>query len=108
MKGGRHMEELNNILKGLQEITSENALVNLTDDCLFEQSVKIYLSEKIQESKKQNIKEMKKPAEAIATDKQLYVLKKLQVPFPEGLSKLEASKIINENLKQKTNKGEYL
>ena len=102
------MEELNNILKSLQEITSENGLVNLTDDCLFEQTIKIYLSEKIQESKKENIKEMKKPKEPSATDKQLYVLRKLKIDIPESLTKLEASKIINENLKQKTNKGEYL
>ncbi len=96
------MEKLKEIIKNLKKIReSEKLLVD--DGVLFENSVKIFLSEKIQEFKERNIMEVRKEKkknklkEEPATKKQIDYLIGLGIEIPKGLTKKEASKLIEEN-----------
>ena len=92
------MERLKQIINEMLTDLESIGFLGYTPDAVLEQSVKIYLSEVIQENKKENIKEMKndKP-----TEKQISLLKKLKVNNVDKLTKSEATKLINEKL----NKG---
>lgn len=95
------MEKLTNIINELKEILKDTDLTEVTQNVFLEQAIKIYLSDKIQENKKENIKEIKKQSEELATEKQVYTLKKLRIDVPKDLTKKEASEIIDRKLNKK-------
>jgi len=80
--------------------------VMFSNDVILENAVKIYISELINESKKENIQSMKEQkeekAQELATEKQIELLKDLGMrTIPENLSKIEASTIISMNLERR-------
>lgn len=80
-------EKLMSIVKELKEV-ARTELDNLSDDCLFENAVKLYISNNIQEDKKENNMEK-------ATVKQRYLLSKMGYTQDlDKLSKQEAYQII--------------
>lgn len=88
------------ILKGLYNIQERPSM-----DCLFEQAVKIYMCENINQSKKENIEAMKQVPEELASEKQIKLLRDLGMKeIPKGLTKSKAKDLIQMNL---ANKKEY-
>lgn len=101
-------EELIKIISELKEAIGEELVVD--DNIIFEQAVKILLSNQIQGYKERNIakvSEQKKtqqkpsnkenpPISEPATDKQKYALKQLGIEFDEGITKQEAFGLIKE------------
>ena len=99
--------QLKDIIKALK-ITRTEETLKVTDEVLFEQAVKIYLSEKINESKKENIKAINNKKEFKemfgqnknpATQKQIDLLYKLDVGFDaKKITKQEAKELIRKTL----------
>ena len=94
--------ELKQIIQELKEVIKDENL-NIMDKDLLEFSIRLFNTNQINDSKKPfpkkdfNDLNNEKPIEnQLATDKQLYALKKLKVSFPNNISKLEASKLINQ------------
>ena len=99
-------QKITEIIKELQDVCRNSKLEDVEDCQLLEQAVKIYLSEEINKSKKENIAEMKKtnlkstanPQEK-ATEKQLAYLERLGYEGKiDKLSKEEAKILIKERL----------
>ena len=95
------MDKLTLILKELKADLDKLGMTEISQECFLEQAIKIYLSDKIQESKKENIKEFKKSSEDLATEKQIFTLKRLRIDVPKDLTKKEASAIIDRKLNKK-------
>ena len=95
------MEKLKNIITDLKIALEETKITDISQECFLEQAIKLYLSDKIQESKRENIKQIKKPSEELATSKQVYTLHKLGMDVPEDLTKREAIEILNRKLNKK-------
>lgn len=74
-----------------KEVTPK--LDQLSDNCILENAIKIYLSEQIQEYKMQNIRKIENQNQA--TDKQIAYLISLGYKGDINLSKEDARKIIN-------------
>lgn len=89
------MEKLTDIILELQEVIEKTSL-NISDAELLENAVKIYISGKISESKKENINQMKDrfPINR-PTPKQLNLIKKLNLKV-NPQTKQEATQIIKE------------
>ena len=115
------MENLRTIIRELKNILSQEGLTDLEQKDVLEMSVKIYLTDKInnlgisnyQIDKKVNPdpsgeeighKEIDKVE--LASDKQIVLLKQLK-KFKEGISKQEAWKIISESKKRKEKNQDY-
>jgi ERCC4-related helicase len=97
-------EEIKKLIEELKEVISDLELEEIEDMNIMDFAVRIYLSEKIQQYKKENVKEMKEGKNIEpATEPQLYRLKKMKIKIPENLSKQEASRLISENMEQ----GDY-
>lgn len=86
---------LKEIINYLQETISITAL-KVSDESIFEQAVKIYISNKIGEQKKENIKQIKEKPKEPASKKQLYLLNKLGYQGKTDLTKQEAYILIKE------------
>jgi len=98
------MEELRTILKELKNILGQEGLTDIEQKDVLEQSVKIYLTDRINKlgistpkvkekvDSGVNAKEIDKVE--LASDKQIALLKQLN-KFKEGLTKQEAWAIIN-------------
>jgi myo-inositol catabolism protein IolC len=96
-------EKLKQIINDLLEITKE---IDVSNSFVLEQAVKIYISESINESKKENIQEMKNNKEVKKdepiTERQIQKLHDLGLKeIPKGLTKTEAWTMISENIKNK-------
>ena len=96
------MKELNLIIDELRE-TLNSKKIEVTGNCLFENAVKIYISNEINKNKKYGIyndkskqlnNEMKTEEQRI-TERQKFKLKKLKYNGTLDISKLEASKLID-------------
>ena len=106
------MERIKQIAKQLIEIAKQLNLNDLSQDCLFENSIKIYLSEIIQENKQSNIKAYQnKPdsrPENKPSEKQIDLLKKFKVKDIDKLTKQEATQLIKQKIQeQKDKQNEY-
>jgi len=84
------MDKLKKIIEELNSIREESSL-RISDEVLFEQAIKIYISNNINDS--HNNKER---INISATDKQKYLLKKLGIVFNDSLTKQEAYQLIKE------------
>ena len=93
------MERIKQIATQLIQIAKELKLNDLSQDCLFSESIKLYLSEKIQENKEKNINSFKKEKteeKDRPTEKQINFLKRFKISNIDKLNKAEATKIIKE------------
>jgi len=102
------MTELSTIIKQLKEAAKENN-VEITGNCLFENAVKIYISDRINESKNKEPREIpleneKETDPNAPTDKQIRFLKRNKIST-EGKTKIECTKIIKEII-EKSKEGE--
>lgn len=96
-------EELKQIISDIMD-ACESCVINVDDNTILENAVRIYNTQYIQEGKKENIKQMNsnppiKPitrTEEPATEKQKELMKKLGITITAGLTKKEAWKKINE------------
>ena len=82
-------------LKKVEELTD----LEVSNDTLFTGALKLFISERIEAQRQNYGKKPFKPQEkarALATEKQLALLKKLKVNAPEGLTKIEAIGLIKE------------
>jgi hypothetical protein len=87
------MNELKTIIKNLKEAVKENN-VEITGNCLFENAVKIYISDRINNKIESKLKNEEAPNNLL-TDSQKYFLNKRKIDT-NNLTKLEAGKIISE------------
>lgn len=93
------MKKLDEIIQGLIKVRDDNEL-EVSDNVLFEQAVKIYNTSSIKESKQSKSPYHEEPA----TEAQKALLKKINKGVvPAGISKKEASTLIQE-LKDKYEK----
>jgi hypothetical protein len=103
--------ELNEIIKYLKEQSKE---LKISDECIFENAVKIYISYKISEqksfdkfpkydSKDKQLDNEKKPEEQ-ATKKQLDTLNKYKIVYDKNITKKKASDLINKSMGKKVTK----
>jgi hypothetical protein len=81
-------ESLDKIIEELKEIRTITR-TKVSDEILFEQAVKLFISDKIQNNQK-------KKGDNKPTDKQLAFIKKHNIKIKEGLNKEEAKEIISE------------
>jgi hypothetical protein len=92
------MQELDSIINFLKDINKITGL-KIEDNVLFENAVKIFISDRINDSKLPIKKiELKNEEDNKPTDKQIYFLKKNKISIPN--TKQEATKIINTFLKK--------
>lgn len=93
------LDKIINNLKQVIEITG----IEVNENVLFEQSVKMYLSNQIQSSKEKNIATMKSnsPKEEMPTEKQIAFLKKNKYKGELPKTKEEAKKIISDYLERR-------
>jgi hypothetical protein len=106
------MDSLDKIIESLKKIVEVTSL-EIGDQVIFENAIKIYLSDKISASKKENIKEFsqikKEEVNKIEspTPKQISYLKEHKFKIEPTLTKQEATKKIKEYIdrlnKQKSN-----
>lgn len=100
------MEDLKEIMEELGRIRTKYSL-KFDDNCLLENSVKIFISQNIQREKYGEYKDrietklkyeeaIKKPLNELATSRQLYFFRNNNLTIPKGLTKQEATRIINE------------
>lgn len=109
------MEQLKQTISELIKIAEELDLA-VSEDKIFEQAVRIYLSERKVNNNKQNINNseqvngVNKVIDKFepATEKQLACLEKMGLQFKDNLSKKEASLLIKENLVGKNDQENYL
>lgn len=105
------LEKLKQIIEEIKNIRNETK-IRLSDNVLFENATKIFLSDRIQDFKKENIKEIKdkktlekKSIEELITSKQAEFLKKLGYEGKiDTLTKNEAKQLIKEYIENQ--KGE--
>lgn len=98
------MDKIINNLKEIIKLTN----LKVDDKTIFEQAVKMYLSKKINESKKENIIEMKKPLPnplkmlglERPTDKQIAFLKKNKYNGKLPETKEQAKKLISKYIEE--------
>jgi hypothetical protein len=93
------MKELDSIIKKLIIVLNENK-IEVTGNCLFENAVKIFISDNINNSIKN--KGLKNESPNGLTDGQIYFFKKRKIDYSK-LTKLEASKMIDEIKKRENN-----
>ena len=98
--------EIQTILNDLFTIRNDNKL-DITDEVLFSETIKIYLSQYIQSNKEKNIKAVQeKPQEKPASEKQIKYVEKLGRIFgfevPNNLTGLEAHALIEKYRGQNT------
>jgi hypothetical protein len=96
------MGKLNEICNSIKEFDG----YNFSDDMILDVSTRIFISQIIQEERKEAKKTEWKPKNADmplkkATDKQKGMLSKLKIPYTENTSMIEASKLIEEKLGKK-------
>ena len=106
------MERIKQIVKQLIDIAKQFNLSDLSQDCLFENSIKIYLSEVIQENKQNNIKAYQNKPESKPVDKpsekQIDLLKKFKIKDIDKLTKQDATQLIKQKIQeQKDKQNEY-
>ena len=107
--------ELNEIIKYLKEQSKE---LKISDECIFENAVKIHISYKINEKKSfelfnskfpkydnkdKQLDNEKKPEEQ-ATKKQLDTLNKYKIVYDKNITKKKASDLINKSMGKKVTK----
>ena len=96
---------LRNIIRELKGLREEEKL-DIDDNTLFQESVRIFNTRYIQDNKKQfysdiNPREFKeRPKEEPATEKQVLLLKRMK-KYKEGITKKEAYSIISESAKNR-------
>jgi hypothetical protein len=104
------MEKLKQIINDLGKLRSELG-IEVTDELIFEQGVKIFISNNIQNEKRKNSEPVYIPIsdefsklqkqmyhkEEPATDKQKFAVKKIKGVIPAGLTKNDAYLIIKES-----------
>lgn len=95
------MEELKNIINKLKEIRTETQS-KVSDEMVWDTGVRIYNSQQNLKSKQGSEKTLpsQPPNQILASDKQKKLLKQLKVKFDDTLTKKEATKLIEENLKK--------
>jgi hypothetical protein len=86
------MDDLSSIIK---EIKSWN-FIKPSDDMVLDVSCRIFISQNIQRDKGFKQTEESKKEVELATPKQLWFFKNNNLAIPKNLSKIEASKIINQ------------
>ena len=90
------MPRLIDIIKGLQFACSQTGLVAIQPSNILDNAVKIMISENIDKSKKENIKQINaKEKDTDITDKQKAFLIKIK-KYKEGMTKQDAFKVIQE------------
>lgn len=98
------MSRLKEIFEGLKFMTKD---MPISPECILDNSVKIFISENIDRSKKENIQEYKKaPAkepETQITEKQKNFLIKAK-RYKQGISKQEAMQLIDQIVKERKSK----
>lgn len=106
------IKELNNKIDELKMVVEQSDL-DVKDGELLDCALRLYLSEKIQENKRENINEIKKQTinknQELSTEKQKNLLRKIGYGGDmNNLTKPEAFTIIKENLKKEfTENGDY-
>jgi len=95
------MEELKNIINKLKEIRTETQS-KVSDEIVWDTGVRIYNSQQNLKSKQGSEKTspIQPLSQILASDKQKKLLKQLKVKFDDTLTKKEATKLIEENLKK--------
>lgn len=83
------MDDLADIIKEIKSWT----FIKPSDDTILEVASKIFISQNIQREK--NFKPLPKQTTELATDRQLYFFRNNNLTIPKGLTKAEASRIIN-------------
>lgn len=93
------MEELREIITELKKLKKELALDDWDDNNLVDCATRIFNNPNYGKSRPEGYtnKTENRYSEP-ATDKQKYALKKLNVPFPENITKQEAFKILKERM----------
>lgn len=97
------METIKNIIEILKQVRTETKS-KVSDEIIFDNACKIYISNRINESRKNNENKEREIANEkeiqLATDSQKWKLKKLGYKGDlNNLTKLNAMKLIQENLK---------
>jgi len=96
--------KLSNIINHFKKVCEETG-IRPTENCLFENAIKIYISDQINQNKKDNIKSINQsksltrdtPKRELATEKQVLALIKMGFKGEiDKVTKEEAWKIINE------------
>lgn len=91
--------EINEAIKLLKEVVSENKL-KISDDKLLEEALDLFVSQKIETGKDKRMQTYSSPTlirkEEPATDKQIQFLKNSGIEIKKGLTKREAYQIIKE------------
>lgn len=89
------MKKLKEIIEELKEIRTETK-TKVSDEILFENAVKLFISKKISEDRKESKLDNELPnSKQPATKKQLWRLKQLKIEIPKDITKFEASKLID-------------
>ena len=93
--------DLKDIIKSLKKLRTDEK-IKVSDEILFQESVRIFNTRFIQENKKNYQGNKQNNSSDSATDKQKDLLYKLDVDFnAETISKQEAKQLISKNLKNK-------
>jgi len=95
------MEELKIIINKLKEIRTETQS-KVSDEMVWDTGVRIYNSQQNLKSRQGSEKKSSNQTQGqtLASDKQKKLLSQLKVKFDETLTKQEATKLIEENLKK--------
>jgi len=99
-------EEIENNIKMLLEI-AEKLELDVDGNTLLEIAVKLFQDEEIRKSRSGYMPKEQtegKSSEEKATEKQIFMLNKLGIEYPENITKIEASKLISENIEKKKTK----
>lgn len=91
---------LDKIINGLKGVIKTTNL-KISDDLIFESAIKIYLSNKINESKRENIREMKNIEKP--TEKQINFLKKNGYDGMMPKTKEQAKQLISDYIENTRN-----
>lgn len=98
------MDKLDNIIDIFKELRNSKKLINLTDNCIFEQAIKLYISNNINESKDKRVETMSAQKQETEkkdnkiTEKQISFLKKNHYTGNLNITKKEAHDIIQDYL----------
>jgi hypothetical protein len=92
------MEKLKEILTELKRLRTETELLLVEDNILMDCATRIYISQNIQKGKESNINKMQWNKEKFipATDKQIFLMKQLDLDVTDKLSKQEAYHLIKQ------------
>lgn len=100
-------ELLAQIIDDLDSVLKQKHLMNVSDDLLFDAAIRIYNTSHLHSAPMapKEFGSLPTSSEPLATEKQLFLLKKWNIPNAEYITKKEAMRIITERKGDKNEKN---